>query len=139
MEYNFCHLPWSNHLTNRFKIAFDRYISIRRCIPKCVPAFTKLKLYKLYILPIVLYVSQNWYTNITTILEKLEIFQNRILKWAFPTPSSNYKDRLIKEILFPFLFIYNILMSFYLINYSVQRLDNISDARCFVGLSLPLG
>ena len=42
-----------------------------------------------------MYASQVWYANLTTI-EKLETFQNRILKWAFPTTSSNYKDRPIK-------------------------------------------
>ena len=91
---------WSDYIKNRIKIAFDRYIAIRRCIPKCVPAFTKLKLYKFYILPIIVYASQVWYANLTTI-EKLETFQNRILKWAFPTTSSNYKDRLIKGNLLP--------------------------------------
>ena len=71
--YFLSNLTWSDHIANRIKIAFDRYIAIRRCIPKCVPAFTKLKLYKLYILPIIVYASQVWCANLTTCVSPIAL------------------------------------------------------------------
>ena len=77
-------LKWNNHVKYRLKIAYSTFISFRRCLLVSLNPSTKANVYKTYILSSVTYGSEVWSTS-KNALNKLELFQKRILKWISPT------------------------------------------------------
>ena len=91
-------LAWSKQLSDRLKACYIRIISLRRCLPLHLHSQIKTKLYKTYILPKLLYVSQVWSPNRKD-LSKLEQFQKNVSKWI--CKGATYKTRLIASGLLP--------------------------------------
>ena len=91
-------LAWSKHISDRLKACYIRIISLRRCLPPHLHSQIKIKLYKTYILPKLLYGSQVWSPNRKD-LSKLEQFQKNVSKWI--CKGAIYKTRLISSGLLP--------------------------------------
>ena len=77
-------LKWNNYVKYRLKIAYSTFISLRRCLPASLNPSTKANIYKTYILSSLTYGSEVLSTS-KDALNKLEIFQKRVLKWISPT------------------------------------------------------
>ena len=93
-----CNLAWSKHISDRLKACYFRSISLRICLPPHLHSQIKIKLYKTYILPKLLYGSQVWSPNQKD-LSKLEQFQKNVSKWI--CKRATYKSRLIASGLLP--------------------------------------
>ena len=91
-------LAWSKHISDCLKACYIRIISLRRCLPPHLHSQIKIKLYKTYILPKLLYGSQVWSPNQKD-LSKLEQFQKNVSKWI--CKGATYKTRLIASGLLP--------------------------------------
>ena len=70
-------LAWSKHISDRLKACYIRIISLRRCLPPHLHSQIKIKLYKTYILPKLLYGSQVWSPNQKD-LSKFKQFQKNV-------------------------------------------------------------
>ena len=90
-------LAWSKHISDRLKACYIRIKSWRRCLPPHLHSQIKIKLYKTYNLPKLLYGSQVWSPNQKD-LTKLEQFQKNVSKWIWK--GVTYKTRLIASINF---------------------------------------
>ena len=91
-------LAWSKHISDRLKACYIRIISLRRRLPPHLHSQIKIKLYKTYILPKLLYGSQVWSPNQKD-LSKLEQFQKNVSKWI--CKGATYKTRLMASGLLP--------------------------------------
>ena len=91
-------LAWSKHISDRLKACYFGIISLRRCLPAHLHSQIKIKLYKTYILPKLLYGSQVCSPNQKD-LSKLEQFQRNVSKWI--CNGATYKTRLIASGLLP--------------------------------------
>ena len=91
-------LAWSKHVSDRRKACYIRIISLRRCLPPHLHSQIKIKLYKTYILPKLIYGLQVWSPNQKD-LSKLEQFQKNVSKWI--CKGAVYKTRLIASGLLP--------------------------------------
>ena len=91
-------LAWSKHISDRLRACYIRIISLRRCLPPHLHIQIKIKLYKTYILPKLLYGSQVWSPNQKD-LSKLEQFQKNVSKWI--CKGATYKTRIIASGLLP--------------------------------------
>ena len=98
-------LKWSAHIDVRISKAFSRFMMLKRSLPTTLPANVKSQVYKLYILPIITYGSVLWFPNKTD-LSKLEVFQNKVIRWFGPI--DDYKDRLLAFNLLPFSLLFQL-------------------------------
>ena len=74
-------LKWNNHVKYRLEIAYSTF---RRCLSASLNPSTKANIYKTYKLSSLTCGSEVWSTS-KDALNKLEIFQKRVLKWISPT------------------------------------------------------
>ena len=74
---------WNNYVRYRLKIAYSTFISFRRCVTQ--PDNGSEYLQNIHTLPLT-YGSEVWSTG-KDVLNKLEIFQKRVLKWISSTPT----------------------------------------------------
>ena len=77
-------LKWNNHVKYRPKNAYSTFISFRICLPVSLNPSTKANIYKTYILSSLTHCSEVSSTS-KDALNKLEIFQKRVVKWISPT------------------------------------------------------
>ena len=105
-------LKWNNHVKYRLKIAYSTFISFRRCLPASLNPSTKANIYKTYMLSSLTYGSEVWSTS-KDALNKLEIFQKRVLKWISPTATYDEGLQRFNLLRMKNLFVYK---DFYLLN-----------------------
>ena len=86
-------LIWSTHLTERLKKANKLLYSLRQNGAYKVNTFVKLGLYKSILLPILTYGS-HCAKFLGKDLEKLELFQKKVVKWICGKHCQKYTDQL---------------------------------------------
>ena len=74
-------LSWRPHIEKKLSSASRSLLMLKKNIPITCPTTTKLQLYKSCVLSVILYASQIWFPDLTSI-RKLEALQCRALRWS---------------------------------------------------------
>ena len=74
-------LKWDSHISQLLMKAKQKFFFLKRNVPFSTITRVKVKLYKSYILSVLLYTSNVWFLNWPN-CRKLEKMQGRALKWA---------------------------------------------------------
>lgn len=90
----------------------------------CLSSRTKLNIYKTLVRPCITYACPVWSSTCLTNMNKLQVIQNKALKYAYNTPFRTNLHKLHVQINFPTLyeFIYKLSKKFYL--HSNQKIKN---------------
>ena len=100
-------LKWDSHINQRLSKAQQKLFFLKRNVPFSTNTKVKVSLYKSYILSILLYASNVWFSNWPN-CRKLEKMQRRALKWALNKKfftDSDYNQSLIYNNLLPISFL----------------------------------
>ena len=94
-----CKLTWSHHVTEKLKTCYNTFHQLKLNLPRHPNISVKSKLYKTFILLVLLYASETWYPSKSD-LDKLEKFQKRVFRWA--VSASGYQSCLLTMKVLPF-------------------------------------
>ena len=87
-----CKLTWSHHVSEKLQTFYNTFHQLKLNLPGQLNNFLKSKVYKTFILPVLLYASEFWYPSKSDLYE-LERFQKRVSRWA--VSASGYRNRLL--------------------------------------------